>query len=1053
MRYALGVPISRIVPPAVILALGLGVVGFGAGGDSGFEHQLPSENDDPISFGTDVRPILSGSCFKCHGPDDAARQAGLRLDSREGALIGGRRAGAAIVPGNAEASELLRRVSGEDPSHRMPPGGEALKPEQIEVLRRWIDQGAQWERHWSFVAPQRRATPIVSDPAWCRSPIDRFVMARLDGERMVPNPEATRSELITRLSLDLTGLPPTPDQVRAFTSDNAADAYERLVDRLLASPAFGERWASVWLDQARYADTKGYEKDARRTMWPYRDWVIRALNDDMAFDQFTIEQLAGDLLDEPTQDQLVATAFHRNTMTNDEGGTDDEEFRTAAIIDRVNTTMQSFMGLTAGCAQCHTHKYDPITHTEYYRLFAYFNQSSDADRNDEAPTLAVPQNDQKTRLDDLDAQMATAQAQLDALAREIAYEEPSDPGSPDESPSNEPAEFIWIDDRAPVGSTEHQTGGPKAWLWLDPTVVGPHSGTRSSGLRAGKEFAQFFAVDPLVPLLVGEKAQLFAHVWLDPNDPAREIMLQWRTKRADWGHRAYWGENLIMFGADGTPERLHKGELPANGAWIRLEIEAEEVGLQAGDEITGWAFSQHTGTVAWDASGIVTKHAQDSTYLRSQDAWERLASTTPQGLPEHLRSAITIDRADRSPEQVDQLRTFYLQRVNEQSWRGFDDLDTKIRAIETEIASVKSQVPKLPIMRELAGDARRSTHRLEVGSHLSPAEEVSPGVPGFLHPQSEAMSDDRLGLAGWIVSPDNPLTARVLVNRIWSRLLGRGLVSSEENFGFQGLLPSHPDLLDWLAVEFMDRGWSLKQLLRAIVTSATYRQSSVVNPEQLLQDPNNELLARGARYRLSAETIRDRSLHVSGLLSAKMYGPSVFPPQPAGVWQVVYSGDSWQSSTGEDRYRRGLYTFWRRTSPYPSMTTFDAPSREFCVPRRIRTGTPLQALVTLNDPAFVEMAQAMARRIVREGGDSEQQRARWALELALCREAGQDEVDRLVGLFDSERAHYALNVEEARQLAEDPLGPVPDGMDPSELAAWTVVANVIMNLDEFLTRN
>ncbi|MBC6954384.1 MAG: DUF1553 domain-containing protein [Leptolyngbya sp. PLA2] len=783
-----------------------------------------SGEPDPsaVSYTRDVRPILSNRCFKCHGPDESAREAGLRLDTFEGATGVLRRGGRAVVPGEPDAGELVRRVTSVDAEERMPPSeaGAPLTAREVETLRRWIAEGGRYEPHWSFVAPRRPEPPRVSDERWVRNEIDRFVLARLDREGIRPSAEADRATLIRRVSLDLTGLPPTPAEVEAFVGDARPGAWERVVDRLLASPAYGERMAAAWLDQARYADTKGYEADRRRTMWPWRDWVIRAFNADVPYDRFIAEQLAGDLLPDAGAEGLVATAFHRNTMTNDEGGTDDEEFRVAAVVDRVNTTMQVFMGLTMACAQCHTHKYDPITHTDYYRVFAVFNTTLDADRMDEAPTLPVPVPEREADL---------------ARARAIV---------------------------------EH---------------------------------------------------------------------------------------------AERLPERV---------AEALARVGSRSGGGSAGD--------------------------------------------------------------------------------SEAELRAF--LDDGIARARAGLAAVEATLPQLPIMREQSVEERRTTRRMERGSFLSPAEVVEAGAPSAFHAWPEGAPRDRLGFARWLTDDANPLTARVAVNRVWEQLFGAGLVETSEDFGVQGTLPSHPELLDWLATGLVRDGWSVKRLVRSIVMSATYRQSSVATAAALERDPGNRLLARGPRFRLDAETIRDQSLAVSGLLSRKMYGPSVFPPQPEGVWSIVYNADRWETSGGEDRYRRALYTFWRRTSPHPMLTTFDAPSREFCLPRRIRTNTPLQALVTMNDPALVEAAQALARRLVAEGGADAASRARYAVRLCLARAATEREVERLVALFESESAHYRERPGDAAALATDPLGPLPEGVDAAEAAAWTAVANVLLNLDEFLTR-
>ena len=670
---------------------------------------LPAAPD----FNADIRPILQ-RCLPCHGPDDHARMANLRLDSREGAT--GQDGGyPGLVPGDSAASRLIARVQAD--RNPMPPTGERLTAKQVDTLREWIDAGARFATHWAFEGPVRPDPPEVSDPSWVASPIDQFVLARLDAAGLTPSPEADRYTLARRVSLDLTGLPPTPAQAEAFAEDDAPGAYDALVDRLLGSPAYGERWSRVWLDLARYADSMGYEKDSLRTIWPYRDWVVGALNQNLSFDRFTALQLAGDLLPEPTQDDLVATGFHRNTMTNTEGGTDDEEFRDAAVKDRVATTGQAWMGLTWGCAQCHSHKYDPISQQEYYSLYAFFNQTADADKNDDSPTLEV---------------------------------------------------------------------------------------------------------------------------------------------------------------SDGIPT---------------------------------------------------------------------------------------------------------------------------------------------PILKELPPAERRETFVHRRGNFMNRGERVEPGVPGALHDFPHGAPRNRLGLAQWLTSDGNPLTARVAVNRIWARLFGSGLVKTEEDFGTQGTPPTHPDLLDWLATEFMRSGWDMKAVVRAIVTSAVYRQNSDVSRELLAKDPGNDLLSRGPTFRLPAETVRDQALAASGLLSRKLGGPPVMPWQPEGIWQVVYSHRRWETSRGEDRYRRALYTLWRRTSPYPSMTTFDAPSGETCTIRRIRTNTPLQALVTLNDPTLMEAAQALAARAGAEASSHRESILERMFRMVLVRPPEPAESERLLALHEEATKDLETSPSSRRKLS------------------------------------
>ncbi len=859
----------------------------------------------------------------------------------------------------------------------MPPPevGEALSPRDVDLLRRWIAAGARWERHWSFVPPSRPSLPAVRDGPdafWPRGAIDRLVLARLEREDLRPSSEAEREALIRRVTIDLTGLPPALDDIDRFLADNSPDAYERLVDRLLQSPAFGERWARVWLDLARYADSAGYAQDPPRVIWRYRDWVIDALNRGLAFDQFTIEQLAGDLLPDPDEEQLIATAFHRNTMTNSEGGTDDEEFRIAAVVDRVNTTMQVWMGLTMECAQCHTHKYDPITQDEYYRFFAVFNSTEDADRGDEQPTIETFTEEQRERRDALEARIASLEADL-ARAGEATDVTLPVRGGPLET------RFIRVE-------------APGAMRWLHIAEVEVLSGGENVA-RRGQATQKSDAHDAPARLAIDGNtdgdffnARSTTHT-AQENDPWWEV---------DLGG-AVAVERIVVWNrtdSDGVRERLSSWRL---------------VALDAGR------------TPVWVAS-----------------------------IDEPPRPSAAFDLPP-THEAIDPRRRADTEAYHRE--RAVDLLPERraIAELRKEIESIKPV--STPIMRALPAERRRSTHVLIRGNFLDRGTEVSPGVPSAFHELGAGDAPDRLGIARWLVDERNPLTARVLVNRVWEQILGNGLVQTCEDFGRQGALPSHPALLDWLATEVMRTGWDLKALLRLVVTSATYRQTSRVTPELLASDRFNTLLARGPRVRLSAEMVRDQALAVSGLLSTKMRGESVRPPRPKLGLRAAFGGDTdWDPSPGEDRYRRGIYTLWRRTTPYPAMTTFDAPSREFCTVRRITTNTPLQALVTMNDPVHVEAAQALARRVVGEGGAEARSRAIHGFRLVLARRPADSEVDRLVSLAERALVIYRDDSGAAMAMATDPLGPAPAGADLAELAAWTVVANVLLNLDETIMK-
>jgi hypothetical protein len=933
-----------------------------------------------VDFNRDIRPILSGRCFKCHGPDPAARESGLRLDLADGATATLDSGMTAVVPGAPDQSELIARVAATDEALRMPPTseGEGLKPHEIEALREWIAEGAKYERHWSFVPPERPAVPETAHGDWVRNPIDGFISQRLEAAGLAPSPAADPHVLIRRLTLDLTGLPPTPEEVAAFVADPSDEAYAAAVDRLLHSPAYGERWARVWLDLARYADSAGYADDPPRVIWKYRDWVIDAFNQNMPFDQFTIEQIAGDLLPEPTDSQLIATAFHRNTMTNSEGGTDDEEFRNAAIVDRVNTTMQVWMAMTIGCAQCHSHKYDPITQEEYYQVFDIFNQTADADQRDESPLLSTFTPEQLEQRTQLEAQIAAAEQKKADLLASAGIPEVIMP--PEGAPS---ARFVRIElpgadkilSLAEVqifqGETNHALTGTASQLTTD------FDGVASRAID-GNTDGNYYGANSTTHNMQGSDP--WWEVDLTEAKPVERIVL-WNRTDGGIGNRLN-GCRIVLLDADRKP------------LWVRTVAEAP---VESGEYKVPQAVDQWT------------------------DA-DRLALT------EYLMS--------NSPE---------------------------VAVAQSEIDALKEQLAGVapittPIYRELPADQRRKTHIQIRGNFLDLGAEVHAGVPSAFHAIGTEQPT-RLDFARWLVDIKNPLTARVVVNRVWEQMFGMGLVETTEDFGMQGQLPSHPELLDWLAVELMQPSepgvapWDLHYLLRLMVTSATYRQSSDAATATMEIDPQNRLLSRGPRHRLAAETVRDQALAIAGLLSPKMHGPSVQPPRPVLGLTAAFGGSTdWETSPGEDRYRRGLYTRWQRTMPYPSMDAFDAPSREVCTLRRIRTNTPLQALVTLNDPVYVEAAQGLARRIMNEGGDTLDSRLEYGFLLCTSRPPTVAERNVLRETWERSRAAYAGREGEATTLATDPLGPLPEGVDPIDAAAWTVLGNILLNLDETLAR-
>jgi hypothetical protein len=957
---------------------------------------------DPLSFGRDIRPILSSKCFKCHGPDELTRQGGLRLDTFEGAT-GEYKAGLkAVVPGDPSQGELLKRVLTHDEDDRMPPPqmGPPLDEATVAKLKQWIAEGAIYEPHWSFVKPAKAPLPLVSNQTWLRNAIDFFIEKGLDDAGLVPTTEADKYTLIRRVYLDLTGLPPTPAEVEAFVADASPVAYEKLVERLLASPRYGERWARVWLDVARYADTKGYEADRHRDMWRYRDWVIDAFNEDKPFDQFTIEQIAGDMLPEPTMKQQLATAFHRNTMTNDEGGTDNEEFRTAAVLDRVNTTMSAWMGLTMACAQCHTHKYDPITNKEFYQFYAFFNQTQDADLYpEESPVLPAPTPEQAQELEFLSARLE----QVNALSLSAL-------------PTRNAGQESWEQKLASEGA-----GTPVASPWESLGPIPQDSFDAAYDGNGG--------LDPASK----ELAAPAGYAW-QPRPEWADATVQ----TLDGGVAITYLRRTIH-SATALPYPVKVGSNDGIQIWLNGV-------LVHGNKITR-PITQGSDEV------MLNLQAGDNQLLlkivNAGGAYAFSYESPFQGLPENIVSLAKIPVAERSPEQAAELLNYYRSNIAPEL-ATFREQAAQVKA---EIDRVNAAVPRIPVLRDLPPGQQRVSRMFEKGSFLNPGAEVLPGTPAFLHPMPYDAPRNRLGLAQWLVDENNPLAARVLVNRFWSQFFGVGLVETAEDFGTQGELPSNQALLDWLAVDFMEQGWSMKSLCRTIVNSASYRQAPTVTPDRLEKDPYNRLLARGPRFRLEAEMVRDTALSAAGLLSDKRYGPSVKPPQPAGVWQVVYSEDTWTESTGDDKYRRALYTYWRRTMPYPSMVAFDAPSREVCTVRRIRTNTPLQALVTLNDPAYIEAAQAMARRVLREAPAPDlDSRIRYAYLLAASRPPEAAEVESVKALYNDGVAQFSADSEIALAMATNPLGPPTGNTENAELASWTLVSNVLMNLDEVLTK-
>ncbi len=1000
-------------------------------------------------FASQIRPVLAERCYGCHGP--TLQQNGLRLDSLASMLKGSAN-GKDVIPGDGDKSPLVRRLLGLD-RPRMPYGAPPLSADEVELIRKWVNDGAQGPdttapvavgnpvRHWAYVKPVQPEPPKVSNPAWCRNPIDNFVMARLDKEGLKPSPEASKEMLIRRVSLDLTGLPPTPEEVDAFVADQSPQAYEKLVDRLLASPHYGERWASVWLDLARYADTNGYEKDLGRQIWKYRDWVINALNDDMSFREFTVEQIAGDMLPRPSTEQLIATGFNRNAMTNMEGGVDPEEYYWYTQVDRVNTTATVWLGSTLGCAECHNHKFDPFTQKDYYRFLSFFAGEWYQDDNWKAgpyarePVLDVPTPEQSEKRDKIRAEIASVDNVLNTPTPAL------ESAQADWEKSVKDAESKWV-----ILKPSHMESAGGATLTLQPD---------GSILAGGKNpDADTYSLSTSTDLtgITGVRLEVFSDPSLPHGGPGRDadgnfflseveviatpatgdakpVKVVFKEAVADESQDTYLVENLV-------------NDKPKPKGWSIDQADGNSVAVRRAVLIPDKPFGFAGGT----QFTIHLKH--EMSFSKCAIGRFRLAVTNMTDprvvvtVPATLRHALDTPAAQRDAKSSADLAA---------SYRGIAPLlqPTRDKKKDLEQKEKDLGIPTTLVMGEKATFERPCTHLHIRGSFLSVGDQVCAGVPFVLNPLPDDQMPNRLGLANWLVSDDNPLTARVTVNRYWEQMFGRGIVETSEDFGTQGSAPTHPLLLEWLATEFMKDGWSQKKIIRMIVTSATYRQSSNSTPELEEKDPYDLLHARGPRFRLTAEQVRDVALADSGLLSPKIGGPSVYPYQPEGVWDVPYNHEKWEQSKDGDEYRRSLYTFIRRSSPYPSWVTFDAPTREFCTVRRVRTNTPLQALTTLNDPAFFVAAQALGRMILDQGGADDTARATYAFRRSLTRRPSATELDRVLKYYGSEAAYFQNDPKDAALVAKGYKGPAAD---LPKVAAWTMVSNVLLNLDEALTK-
>jgi mono/diheme cytochrome c family protein len=1050
-------------PRLLISVCAIGLIWAGA------THTLAGLIDEPdrppgvsrsVDYARDIRPILEARCYACHGPKK--QKAGLRLDEKAAAFRGGSDGVEAIRSGHASESELIRRVGSHDPEERMPPEGDRLTSDQVGILRAWIDQGANWPEelseasvkargHWAFRPPIRPAVPAVRTPDWSRTPIDRFILARLETEGLSPSPNADRVTLLRRLSLDLIGLPPSVEEVDAFVADARADAYERVVERLLASPHYGERWGRHWLDAARYADSDGYEKDKSRFVWFYRDWVVNALNRDLPYDRFIIQQIAGDQLPGASQDQVVATGFLRNSMINEEGGIDPEQFRMEAMFDRMDAIGKSILGLTSQCAQCHSHKYDPITQEEYYRLFAFLNNDHEAQ-----PVVYTPEQlkvvaelsrrirevedrlrhttpDWRARMSRWEESVKDEQPRWVVLAPTQVSEAdtrfiPQEDGSL-LAQGYAPAKFTYVfeatSDLAEIGSFRLE-------LLTDPNLPANGPGRSFKGTCTLSEF-QVEAANAREP--AKKRRVKLVKATADYANEDRDLEPNFDDRS---GHKRITGRvDFAIDGRDDTAWGIDAGPGRRNTDRKAVFVAEDNVAFPAGTVFTFHLVSKHGG---WNNND----HQQANLgRFRLSVTSARDAIADP--LPRRVREILAVPPARRSPDQEAVVFSYWRTTVP-----GFREANERIEALYRQWPEGTTALTLM------AREKGRTTALLKRGDWLKPGKGVTPGVPAILHSLPEDGEPTRLNFARWLVDRRSPTTARVLVNRVWQSYFGTGLVRTSEDLGTQGEAPSHPELLDWLACEFMDRGWSLKALHRLIVGSTAYRQASRVAPDLYSRDPENRLLARGPRVRVEAEIVRDIALAASGLLNPRLGGPSIYAPAPGFLFlpPASYAPFPWKEETGPDRYRRGLYTFRRRSTPYPMLAIFDAPNGDASCVRRPRSNTPLQALTTLNETVFVECARALARKVLEHGGRTDPERVTYAFRRVLGRKPTADERKVLLGLLEAQSRRIDEGRLVAHELAAGGVAPTDSSPNVSteQLAAYTALSRVLLNLDETITK-
>jgi uncharacterized protein DUF1553/uncharacterized protein DUF1549/concanavalin A-like lectin/glucanase superfamily protein/cytochrome c len=1040
------------------------------------QAQAPSEAAFPatIEFNRDIRPILSDKCYTCHGP---GKQMGtLRFDREEVAkheLSGGRHA---IVPGDPANSVIIQRVTSTNPAQRMPMGGEALSARETEMLRRWIQQGAQWQAHWSFIPPKRPELPVLKDKTWAKNPIDAFVLQRLERENLRPSPEASRAALLRRVSLDLTGLPATPAEIDAFQADKSPNAYEKVVDRLLQSPRYGERMSQPWLDASRYADTNGYQSDGERVMWRWRDWVINAFNKNMRFDQFVVEQLAGDLLPNATLDQKIATGFNRNHRGNSEGGIVPEEYAAEYVMDRVDTTSTVFLGLTVGCARCHDHKYDPILQRDYYQLFSYFNNIAEGGKarriGNSPPWVKAPTEDQQKQLHQFDSRFAAATVAFQKFNPELKRGQQIWEASLDKSQRlywgparglvahygldgdlNAKVEKTVDGKPSPLKPQEGDTSFAPGRVGQAATFDGKRfiQGGDIAGFESHGSYDDKYSIAAWIYPTAGtgaivSKAQ-------DIDEPlGHELVL--KDGKVQYNYASKWLDEAIRVQTEKaiSLNQWHQvtltydGSRYAEGVKIYVDGEAWKFEIQVDDLNNPRPLKRYPLRIG-GGGGPQNRFQGSIADIRIYDRDLKAAEAKVLADPATVNEIAAVPADRRTPAQTDKIRDYFLENA----------AAANIREAWKQVLAAKAQrdeyydgIQTVMVMEEMP--VPRESHILLRGAYDRPGDKVTPKLPAALTADQSKYPPNRLGLAKWLTDPSHPLMARVTVNRFWQAYFGTGIVKTTEDFGSQGEQPSHPELLDWLATEFIRTGWDVRALQKTIVMSATYRQDSKMNPDIVQRDPENRLLSHGPNFRLPAATIRDQALAISGLLVNELGGPSVKPYQPEGLWKELAAEADYSQDHGKSLYRRSLYTYWRRTVPPPSMANFDASSRESCVVRDNFTNTPLQALDLMNDVTFVEAARVFAQRILREGGKQPAERIDFAFRNATGRVAKPAERQVVLDYLNFQLDSFKTRPDAAVKYVSQGEAPRDPRLDPSELAAYTSVASLILNLNQTVTK-